>query len=137
MNSIERQKALYEYLISKGNKYTYQETIACDLSIKGIIDDYMMGYGIEDYHNSTGRKIMGADIREINSSPHFEKIIISNGNGVKIATEEDYDKMILSLYKSVFSKLKRIRQIEKKAKLNGQISIDKKEIIAFLENDEQ
>lgn len=138
MNSIERQKALYEYLISKGNEYTYQIDLAGDLANKEITRDYLTGYYYLDgqnYHDSTGRKIMGADIREINSSPDFEKIIISNGNGVKIATEEDYDKMIKSLYKAVFAKLKRIRTIEKKAKRNGQITLDKKEIIAFLENE--
>lgn len=138
MNSIERQKVLYKYLISKGDEYTYQIDLAGDMYHNDITLDYLMGYHYldgENYHDCTGRKIMGADIREINSNPDFEKIIISNGNGVKIATKEDYDKMIKSLYKAVFAKLKRIRTIEKKAKRNGQITIDKKEIIAFLEND--
>lgn len=135
MTNIERQKVLYDFLIKQGDRYTYQQDIACELKT----NDYWIGYDelctYGTYHDCTGRKIMGADIREINSSPDFEKIIISNGNGVKIATEEDYDKMIKSLYKAVFAKLKRIRTIEKKAKRNGQITIDKKEIIAFLEND--
>lgn len=134
MTNIERQKALYDFLLKNGNNYIYQSNLADKLHWLGITSDYLIGYN-GNYHDCTGRKIMGADIREINSSPDFEKIIISNGNGVKIATEEDYDKMIKSLYKAVFAKLKRIRTIEKKAKRNGQITLDKKEIIAFLENE--
>lgn len=136
MNSIERQKALYEYLISKGNEYTYQEDIAHEMVNNGVLDYYNhIACCQHEYHEANERKILTNDIREINSSSDFEKIIISNGNGVKIATEEDYDKMIKSLYKAVFAKLKRIRTIEKKAKRNGQITLDKKEIIAFLENE--
>lgn len=133
MTNLERQKALYDYLINKGNEYTTQYNISQELRFEFKIYDYMSDDA--DFHNSNGRIRLSDDIREINSNPDFEKIIISNGNGVKIATEEDYDKMIKSLYKAVFAKLKRIRVIEKKAKRNGQITIDKKEIISFLEND--
>ena len=133
MNSLDRQKALYNFLLEVGDKYTYQEDIAKEFIMNDISDYWSPHY--YEYHSCSGRIILTDDIRAINENPDFEKIIISNGNGVKIATEEDYDKMIHSLYKAVFAKLKRISTIEKKAKRNGQITMDRKEIIAFLEND--
>lgn len=130
MINLERQKALYDYLLQNGNNWKTQLDIAIDSKLFYYTEEDLI-----DFHNSNCRKQITAIIREINSNPDFEKIIISNGNGVKIATEEDYDKMIKSLYRAVFAKLKRIKTIEKKAKRNGQITIDKKEIISFLEND--
>lgn len=137
MTNLERQKALYEYLLKKGDNYTNQFDIAKEMYLNGYSNEYYDPtiYNSDDFHNSTLRTKLTDTIRAINENPDFEKIIISNGNGIKIATEEDYDKMIKSLYRAVFAKLKRIREIEKKAKRNGQITIDKKEIISFLEND--
>lgn len=143
MTNLERQKSLYDFLVDMGSfniGYLSQEELAKAIYNQYDIQDYLdfnyMGKINRNklaYHDTTARKILTNDIREINSNPDFEKIIISNGNGVKIAIEEDYDKMIKSLYRAVFAKLKRIKTIEKKAKRNGQITIDKKEIVAFLE----
>ena len=64
---------------------------------------------------------MTKDIRAINDSSVIQKVIISNpSRGVKIATEEEWQECIKREYISVFKRLKRIRNKERKGALNNQ-----------------
>lgn len=108
-----RQTALYNYLLDRGNQWTLQEQVATEL-----FEWYY--YTKDDFHNSNARLIMTKDIRAINESESCPKIIISSPNGIKLATEKEFNRYIKSEYVSVFKKLKRIRQKERKGQLNGQ-----------------
>ena len=108
-----RQWALYAFLKERGNQWTLQEDIA-----KELFEWYYYTNG--DFHNSNARMLMTKDIRAINDNTVIQKIIISSPNGIKLATEEEFNKYIKNEYISVFKKLKRIRQKEKKGALNGQ-----------------
>lgn len=127
----ERQIALYEYLLEKGDTYTSQAEIARDL-----YEYYGNGECClepKDYHNTNERLRILMDIREINAGADFEKLIISNSKGVKIATEEEFERYIKNLYNSVFKKLKRVRIMEKKGNANGQIDFNGDTVEAFLD----
>lgn len=113
-----REQALYDYLSSRGDKWT------------PMVDVYYALYGLypivwndADFHNSSARRMISADIQHINENAAFEKIIINGNKGVKIATQEEADTYISNLYVSVFRKLKRVRAIDKKASLDGQFQL--------------
>ena len=111
-----RQWALYRFLVEQGDKWTYQEDIA-----KALPDWYAPIEETKDYHNTKERHLMTKDIRIINDSSVIQKVIISNpSRGVKIATEAEWQECIKREYISVFKKLKRIRNKERKGALNNQ-----------------
>lgn len=111
-----RQWALYRFLVEQGDKWNYQEDIA-----KALPDWYAPIDPTADYHNTKERHLMTKDIRAINDSGIIQKIVLSNpSKGVKIATEEEWQECIKREYISVFKKLKRIRNKERKGTLNGQ-----------------
>lgn len=110
-----RQKALYYTLLCNG-EYLTQSHLANNLC-NGYGDDFV------DFHNSYGRHVLTKDIRAINNDLSVEKIIISTSKGIKLATKDEAVKYIQSQYSAVFRKLKRIRTLEKKARLDGQFKI--------------
>lgn len=111
-----RQWELYKFLKSRGNEWTYQEEIA-----KALPDYYSPIEPTKDYHNTKERHLMTKDIRAINDSSIIQKVIISNpSRGVKIATEAEWQECIKREYISVFKRLKRIRNKERKGLMNGQ-----------------
>lgn len=126
-----RQIALYEFLLDKGDEWTPQAEIAREL---------YANYGNaecclepKDYHNTTERGYISDDIRAINISPSFEKIIISSSKGVKIANEEEFDRYIKAQYNATIRKLSRIYKMAKKGNRNGQIDFGGHTVEAFLE----
>lgn len=126
-----RQIALYEYLLNKGNEWTSQVDLARDL-----YEHYGNGeccLAPELYHDSTERKFISRDIAAINESGDFEKIIISCGKGVKIANESEHERYLRNQYKAIFRKLKRVRIMEKKCKAHNQFGFDGTVVDAFLE----
>ena len=125
-----RHRALYEYLLDKGDTWTSQAEVARDLY-------RYFGNGEcclfpEVYHDTWERHILTNTIAEINEAFDYEKIIISSGKGIKLANEEEFERYIKSLYSSVLKKLKRIRIMEKKGNANGQIDFNGDEVEAFL-----
>lgn len=111
-----RQWALYNFLKEQGDVWTYQEDIA-----KALPDWYAPIEPKKDYHNTKERHLMTKDIRAINDSSVIQKIIISNpSRGVKIATEEEWQECIKRDYISVFKRLERIRNKERKGRMDGQ-----------------
>ena len=130
-----RQRALYEYLLDKGDTYTSQAEIARDL-----FEYYGNGECClepKDYHNTTERLELSQTISKVNFSPEFEKIIISSSKGIKLANEEEFDRYIKSQYKSAIRKLARVYAMAKKGNRNGQIDFGGHTVEAFLEGVEQ
>lgn len=135
MNQLNlRQWALYGYLKSQGDKWTFQEDIAYALP------EWYHPTSNEDFHNTRERKLMTKDIQAINNSTIIQKIIISSPKyGVKLATESEWRESIKREYINVFNKLKRIRHKEKKGCLDGQMRLvfksERAVIEAFLNED--
>ena len=111
----ERRETLYSLLL-KEDGWVEQEDIAAEMYPK-----YYLGWDEGHFHDSHARVLMTKDIQAINNDPAFEKIIIHSVDGIKIATEEDIDVYLESQYSEIFRKLKRIRNLERKAGLDGQI----------------
>ena len=111
----ERRERLYSLLL-KEDGWVEQEKIAIKL-YPLYFEDWDEG----NFHDSKARKLMSKDIQAINEDPAFEKIIIHSVDGIKIASEEDIDAYLKSQYSEIFRKLKRTRNIERKAGLDGQI----------------
>lgn len=126
-----RHIALYEYLLEKGDTWTPQVQVARDLYREFGNDECCLAP--ETYHDTTERKILSRAISEINESPDFEKIIISSGKGIKIANCQEAEVYIKNHYRSVFRKLKRVREMERKCKLHNQIDVEGNTIDAFIE----
>ena len=126
-----RQIALYEFLLSKSEGWTTHTEIAREL-------DKYYGNGEcflapKEYHDTTERTLISLDCREISLSNEVEKIIISCGKGVKIATEEEFDRYIKAQYNATIRKLSRIYKMAKKGNRNGQIDFGGHTVEAFLE----
>ena len=125
----KRQNALYEFLMDAG-EWVNQEIVAYELF------EYYGYLGDGNFNNSRARRIMTADIQAINEDLNVEKIIIQGNKGIKIASQEEFNRYISSQYASVFRKLKRIRIKEQKAKKHNCYMFDNEKttlIDAFLE----
>lgn len=119
-----RQWELYNYL-KKRDGWTTQYEIACALYAH-------YPYDAKPFHDTAARHDMTDDIRAINESSVIQKIILSSGKGVKLATEEEAKRYIKSRYSAIFRQLERARKIERKAGLDGQMRIvfgEEREII--------
>mgnify|MGYP007037219838 CR=1 FL=1 len=114
----ERREVLYSLLL-KEDGWVEQEYIA-----EKMYPTYYSGWDEGHFHDSPARTRMTDDIQKINNDPKFEKIIIHSVDGIKIASEEDIDGYLKAQYSEIFRKLKRIRNIERKAGLDGQIKAD-------------
>lgn len=128
----ERQIALYEYLLAKGDEYTSQAEIARDL-----FEYYGNGECClepKDYHDSTERLVLLRDLQELRVNPEFEKLVISSSKGVKIANEAEFDRYIKAQYKATIRKLARIYKMAKKGNRDGQIDFGGHTVESFLQN---
>jgi hypothetical protein len=128
---MSRHKALYDYLLEKGNDWTPQAKVARDLC--GYFGNGEAFFDPKGYHNTTERTALTLTIREINESENFEKIIIASGRGIKLATEEEFDRYIKSQYNSAMRRVVRVYKMAKKGNRDGQINFDGHTIDAFLE----
>lgn len=105
-----RQWDLYNYLKDHGDEWIVQAQVAAEIPAYNYD-------GNEDFalfHDNQARHIMTADIRAINDSGVIQKIIISSGRGIKLATKEEFTKYIKSEFAAVFRKLARVRKKAKK-----------------------
>ena len=127
----ERQNALYEFLKSRADRWTAEFEIGRELYEYYGNSEACLSPA--DYHNTTERKILSLDVAQINGSADFEKIIISCSKGIKIASENEFAEHIRRQYAAIFRKLRRVRTMEKKARLHNQIGIDGETVDAFLE----
>lgn len=113
----ERQQALYDYLEKQGDQWTTQMNVAYAL------DDYYSTasfFGSKEFHDSKARQLMTKDIQAINDSEDIQKVVLSGVKGIKISTEQEFNKYIKRQYISVFKRLNRVRKKERKGSLNGQ-----------------
>ena len=129
----ERQRALYEYLLSRNGEWVSQAEIARSDELYEYYGNGECCLEPREYHNTTERVLLLADLQEIKTNPEFEKLVISSSKGVKIATESEFDRYIKSQYKSAIRKLARVYAMAKKGNRDGQIGIDGTVVEAFLE----
>jgi AAA15 family ATPase/GTPase len=131
-NEMNRQRALYEYLLNKGDEWTSQAQVARDLyEYYGNGECCLMP---ENFHDTHERLILSRDISDMAFSKDYEKIIISSGKGIKIANEEEFDRYIKSQFKSAIRRLAKVYAMSKKGNLNGQIDFGGHTVESFLEN---
>ena len=123
--AAERQKAVYEFLMKRGNKWT---------PLAMVTDEVMFypTFYTGTYHNSYARRLLTKDIKAINDSGEYPMPLISGSHGVKIATEREFKKFIDSEFREIFRKLKAVRKLARKGGLDGQYEIDGHSIDAFL-----
>ena len=107
----ERQKTLVWFLTFQTG-YVKQETISKYVSYYTTHES--------DFHNTAERIMMTNDIRAINDSQEFDGIILSNKNGVKLASTNDIESSLKSEYIDVLKALKRVRRKLMKYNLDGQ-----------------
>jgi len=116
-HSQERQVALYDYLLSRGNNWTSMEQVTDSIN---LYPAFFLGY----YHNSFARRLLTMDIRDINESDTFNKIIVSGGRGIKLGTEKETEHFIRSEIKEALSKLEVARKLMRKCSRDQQITLD-------------
>lgn len=112
-----RQWRLYKHLKENGDTWEKQRDIARSLS-----DLYQITEG-QPFHDSGARLLMTKDIQEINKSDIIQKIIISSAQGVKLANEAEARQFIAGRFASVLASLERVRKLERKAGLDGQLRL--------------
>ena len=117
-----RQWELYNFLKQQDKPRT-QFDIACALNVYYHLLDEIEGKTNFVFHDTNARKLMTADIRVINKSDTIQKIIISTGDGIKLATEDEAKGFIRSRYGAIFRQLERARKLERKAGLDGQLKM--------------
>ena len=125
---IARQEALYNFLLERGDVWTSMEQATDSVS---LYPTYYKGV----YHNSVTRRLLTEDIRRINASDKFEKIIISTTRGIKLANEAEFEKFLGAELREVFGKLKRLRKLAKKGSRDQQIDLEGQIADVFLGGD--
>lgn len=123
-----RREALYRFLLSRGDQWTRMEQATDSVSL-------YPAYFRTVYHNSAARRLLTSDIEAINASESFQKIIVSGSRGIKLATEEDFDKFLHAEFREIFRKLKRVRRIAKKGSRNQQLDLEGRIAEAFLKGE--
>ena len=113
-----RQWAVYNLLKNNPDRYMTQKEIVYALS-----NYYATTFTDELFHDSHARITLTFDIRKINDSDVVQKIIISDNNGVKIASEKEFEQYIDAEFASIFRKLARTRKKARKAGLDKQMRI--------------
>ena len=114
MTDFERRKALYDYLCKNPDIWHKQAAIAASLPMEyGIAEGFFPFSGV--------RRTMTDDIKCINEDTAFRFIIISGTRGCKIANAAEAEKFCKSEAGEIFKKLRRLRSIEKKLAINGQV----------------
>lgn len=134
--TYERQKELYNLLIKLSEvwptRWWSKETL-CDI-LNRFYPRYLEN---NSEHNSISFGRLRRDIREINRSDNYQKIIVSSKEGYKLATAEEATKYIKSRFKRDLKSLKLDWHLKKKYELNGQLDIDLKEFKPFIDEFEK
>ena len=123
--SSARQEALYAFLLKRDDRWTTMEEATDSVNL------YPTFY-LKSYHDSDARRMLTRDIQEINTSPLYDKIILSETRGIKLATKNEAASFLHREAGEIFRKLKRIRQMEAKIRRDQQISLEGRICEAFL-----
>lgn len=121
----QRQEALYSFLGMRGNKWTSMEEVTDSIS---LYPAYFTGY----YHNSNARRMLTSDISFINRSSRYEKIIVSDNNGIKLGTEREANIFLKRELGEIFRKLGNVRRMMRKVRRDQQIDLEGRIAEAFL-----
>ena len=113
--------AIYNLLKANSDKWLTQYEIALELG-KAYPELKYEGKA-KDFHDSKARHLITDAIRDLNESGIIQKIILSGGKGVKIASEEEFDKYIGGMINSAVRRLKRVKQIAEKGNRHNQFRI--------------
>lgn len=89
MAAYTRADALYDYMSSREG-WVLQSDVY--FALRGLYAPL----GNTSFHDSTARRQITRDIKTINDSPRYEKIIIHGEEGVKIASDDEAAKYVLS-----------------------------------------
>ena len=129
-DNASRREELYRRLERNGNAWERQADILNEMA-----DWYEYAADrVKHSHESTARRLLTNDIKEINLSTDFEKIIISSGRGIKLATREEAIQRLNRLYAEGVRKMHYLKVLRKKAGLDQQYTADEnKHIEAFIE----
>ena len=119
--AMSRPEILYDYIMTVYSGEVSEEKIAEDL--------YPIYPAVKEgvsFHDSTARKMISEDIRNINSDPRYEKILVSSAGtrGVKVASKEEALKFIQKQQMSCFKKLKWLSTLTDKVMKQGQINTE-------------
>lgn len=112
-----RQWALYRLLKNNPDRRLKQTEIALEMK------EWYAPRTLNDFHNTTTRVLITDDIRAINNSDVIQKIIVSNRNGVKLASKEEFEKQINAEFAAIFRRLERVRKKAKKGGLDKQMRV--------------
>lgn len=125
-----RQKTLYKWLLfgaeASPHRYWSKETICTSLS-----DYYARHQENTSEHNSVVFCQLRKDVRAINFSG-VEKIIVSNHEGYKIATQEEAERYVKRRLKSSLVSLKLYWNIKRKMNQNGQLDMTLHEVESYV-----
>jgi tRNA U55 pseudouridine synthase TruB len=105
---------VYDLLRANSDRFMEQREIATSL-----LDLFPNALTETDFHSNTGREI-GQIVQDLNDSDVIQKIILSNSNGNKIATIEEYAEWSKRKRISLLRQLKRLYYKDYKAGLHGQ-----------------
>lgn len=130
-----RQWALYNYLKEQGDQWTTQLRIALEIPEY----EYDGNEPAAAFHDSPVRHLLTKDIRKINKSGVIQKIIISTPQGVKLASESEFDIFIRSQYAALWRRKERLDKIARKGNRNGQgrfvFGSERDTVKAFIDSD--
>ena len=111
-----RQWKLYEFL-------KLQEDWVKQEHISSSLPEYSVTEKEVPFHDTMARLNITNDIRAIKNSDVIQKIIISSGKGVKIATQDDFGIYFDHKLKALKKQMKLLYKQLKKAQLNNQTRI--------------
>ncbi len=112
-----QQNALFDLLLNSKDGYITQYQISQTLPMF-----YRFDGDKNDFHDSKARLRIMLDIRKINADPDVPALVISNSRGVKIADEDEARAGMRSEYASIFRRLKRAYEKERKVTKDGQLT---------------
>ena len=120
MNKLNtRQWTLYEYLKMKNGAATKVKEILHDLR---EIPEYNL-IAFKDWNNQPAKRLMSKDIQTINKCELIQKVIVSNGDGIRLATREEYKYFLEKEKIAILSKAKRYWQKVKKFEKDNQMRL--------------
>ena len=93
-----RRRELYSFLLSHADQWVPLEVIASRMR------SLYPAFREVNFHNSSARRHITADIQAINESHDFEKLVVHGSLGVKIATKEEAERYLHCAYCEIFKK---------------------------------
>lgn len=125
--NIMREDALVAFLSLRGDKWVSMEETTDSISL-------YPAFFREHYHNSTARRMLSFDIEQINRSDRYDKIIMSDKRGIKLASNpQEAEAWINVELTEIFQKLARVRCMMRKLRRNQQITLEGRICEAFLQ----